>query len=127
MLVLLPFTAIVVYGYSELIFSSMRTAENRTVQQYLRIEYALFEQRYVETGSEQLPSSRNLAAWWAGDPDLPASFAALEAGLHLVDGEEHVLVAVPLRIRQPDVEKGQGSSHELGAFSARRDVLTGFI
>jgi signal transduction histidine kinase len=95
LLVLLPFTAIVVYGYSELIFSSMRTAENRTVQQYLRTEYALFEQRYSETGSEQLPSAENLSAWWADDRDLPASFAELQPGIHLVDGEQHLLVAVP--------------------------------
>jgi signal transduction histidine kinase len=95
LLVLLPFTAIVVYGYSELIFSSMKTAENRTVQEYLRSEYALFERQYAETGSEQLPSAENLSAWWAGDANLPASFSELEPGIHLVDGERHLLVAVP--------------------------------
>lgn len=95
LLVLLPFTAMVVYGYSELIFSSMRTAENRTVQEYLRTEYALFEQRYAETGSEQLPSTENLSAWWADDEDLPASFTELDPGIHIVDGEHHLLVTVP--------------------------------
>jgi signal transduction histidine kinase len=95
LLVLLPFTAIVVYGYSELIFSSMKTAENRTVQEYLRSEYALFERRYTETGSEQLPSTENLSAWWAGDANLPVSFTELEPGIHLVDGEQHLLVDVP--------------------------------
>ena len=92
---LLPFTAIVVYSYSELIFTSMRTAENRTVQEYLRTEFELFEQRYVETGSEQLPSTENLSAWWADDQDLPASYAEREPGIHLLDGEQHLLVAVP--------------------------------
>lgn len=95
LLVLLPFTAIVVYGYSELIFSSMRTAENRTVQEYLRTEYTLFEQRFAESGSEKLPSSKGLSAWWADDQDLPASIAELELGMHLIDGEQHVLVALP--------------------------------
>ena len=95
LLVLLPFTAVVVYGYSELIFSSMRTAENRTVQNYLRTEYALFEQHYAETGSEKLPSSKGLSAWWADDQDLPMSVAELEPGMHLIDGEQHVLVASP--------------------------------
>lgn len=95
LLVLLPFTAFVVYMYSELIFSSMRTAENRTVQQYLRTEYSLFERQFIETGAEQLPSTEILSAWWAGDQDLPASYAEMGLGVHLVDAEQHLLVAEP--------------------------------
>lgn len=92
---LLPFTAIVVYGYSELIFSSMRTAENRTVQEYLRTEYALFERQYSETGSEQLPSTESLSTWWGDDVDLPEAFAGFGPGIHQVDSNQHLLVGEP--------------------------------
>lgn len=95
LLVLLPFTAIVVYGYSELIVSSMKTAENRTVQEYLRSEYVSFERRYTETGSELLPSTDSLSAWWDDDADLPESFAGFEPGIHAVSGGQHLLVGEP--------------------------------
>lgn len=95
LLVLLPFTAIVVYVYSELILSSMRTAENRTVQEYLRSEYDLFERRYEETGSEKLPSTNNLSAWWADDERLPESLIRFEPGIHQVSEDQHLLVAEP--------------------------------
>ena len=94
-LVLLPFTAIVVYGYSELIVASMKAAENRTVQEYLRSEYALFERRYAESPMATLPSSDNLAAWWEGDAQLPKSFVDLEPGIHALDHSQHLLIGEP--------------------------------
>lgn len=94
-LLLLPFTALVIYGYSELIVFSMRAAENRTVQEYLRAEYALFERRFAETPTMTLPSSDNLTAWWEGDEDLPAHIAALEPGVHALSYSRHLLVGEP--------------------------------
>lgn len=95
LLVLLPFTALVVYAYSEIIVSSMKAAENRTVQEYLRSEYSLFERRYADTGSLQLPSTNNLSAWWGDDAHLPDSLANLEPGIHALKGSRHLLVADP--------------------------------
>lgn len=95
LLVLLPFTAFVVYGYSELIGSSMRVAENRTVQEYLRSEYSQFERQFSESGSEELPSTESLSAWWDDDADLPEMFAERGLGIHQVDNEFHLLVGEP--------------------------------
>lgn len=95
LVLLLPFTALVVYWYSQMIVSSMFAAENRTVQEYLRSEYSLFERRYAETGSTQLPSSDNLSAWWGDEADLPDAFVELEPGMHALQGSRHLLVAEP--------------------------------
>lgn len=95
LLVLLPFTAIMVYGYSELIVASMKVAENRTVQEYLRSEYSLFERRYADNDAEPLPSNNNLDAWWADDAELPQSFLDLEPGIHALPNSRHLLVGEP--------------------------------
>ena len=95
LLVLLPFTAIVVYGYSELIVASMKAAENRTVQEYLRSEYALFERSYAESRSAKLPSSDNLTAWWEGDAGFPDSYDDFEQGVHALKNSRHLLIGEP--------------------------------
>ena len=95
LLVLLPFTALVVYFYSELIADSMLVAENRTVQEYLQSEYSQFEERYAESMSEPLPSAEYLDTWWADDTNLPESFAELPLGIHGLSHSRHLLVAEP--------------------------------
>ncbi|MEP5566466.1 MAG: HAMP domain-containing sensor histidine kinase [Halioglobus sp.] len=95
LLLLLPFTVLVIYGYSQLIVLSMKAAENRTVQEYLLAEYAQFERSFAQTGSTQLPSTSNLSAWWDDDADLPTSFREFEPGIHKLKRSQHLLVAEP--------------------------------
>lgn len=114
LLVLLPFTALVVYFYSELIAESMKVAENRTVQEYLQSEYSQFEERYAESKSEPLPSDEYLETWWADDADLPESYADLPPGIH-GSPSRHLLVAEPpggnqrvyFVLREPDFGPSQ--------------------
>jgi len=95
LLVLLPFTALVTYVYSELVVTSMKVAENRTVQEYLRSEYSQFEERYAESKSGPLPSTEYLDTWWADDTNLPESLAELPPGIHELRRGRHLLVAEP--------------------------------
>lgn len=95
LLVLLPFTALVIYSYNEIIVDAMLVAENRTVQEYLQSEYSEFEGRYAESTSEPLPSDEYLDAWWADDANLPESYAELPLGIHGLKGSRHLLVAEP--------------------------------
>ncbi len=121
LLVLLPFTALVIYFYSELIVDSMLVAENRTVQDYLQYEYSQFEERFAESTSEPLPSTLYLDAWWEDDAALPESVAAYPPGIHGLKNSRHLLVAEPAGsdrrvyfvLREPGHSTGQTFRSEM--------------